>query len=102
MNPEILGIRISGTLSLRTAPGTGRPPLRGGPPGNRQTATAHARRDDERWPCFRPVVAARCPGPGSQAPARWDPFAEFEDLYQRLGQLMSGAFDGGWQPLGQS
>src|SRR5690349_4985501 len=40
--------------------------------------------------------------PGSQAPARWDPFAEFEDLYQRMGQLMSGAFDGGWQPLGQS
>jgi HSP20 family protein len=40
--------------------------------------------------------------PGSQAPARWDPLAEFEDLYQRMGQLMSGAFDGGWQPLGQS
>jgi HSP20 family protein len=40
--------------------------------------------------------------PGSQAPARWDPFAEFEDLYQRMGQLISGAFDGGWQPLGQS
>jgi len=40
--------------------------------------------------------------PGSQAPARWDPFAEFEDLYQRMGQLMSGAFEGGWQPLGQS
>ena len=36
--------------------------------------------------------------PGSQAPARWDPFAEFEDLYQRMGQLMSRAFDGGWQP----
>ena len=35
--------------------------------------------------------------PGSQAPARWDPFAEFEELYQRMGQLMSGAFDG-WQP----
>jgi len=40
--------------------------------------------------------------PGSQAPARWDPLAEFEDLYQRMGQLMSGAFDGGRQPLGQS
>jgi len=40
--------------------------------------------------------------PGSQAPARWDPLAEFEDLYQRMGQLMSGAFDGGWQPMGQS
>jgi HSP20 family protein len=40
--------------------------------------------------------------PGSQAPARWDPFAEFEDLYQRMGQLMSGAFDGGWQPSVQS
>jgi HSP20 family protein len=36
--------------------------------------------------------------PGSQAPARWDPFAESGDLYQRMGQLMSGAFDGGWQP----
>ena len=40
--------------------------------------------------------------PGSQAPARWDPFAEFEDLYQRMGQLLGGASDGGWQPLGQS
>ena len=40
--------------------------------------------------------------PGSQAPVRWDPFAEFEELYQRMGQLMGGAFDGGWQPLGQS
>jgi HSP20 family protein len=40
--------------------------------------------------------------PGSQAPARWDPLAEFEDLYQRMSQLMSGAFGGGWQPLGQS
>ena len=39
--------------------------------------------------------------PGSQAPARWDPFAEFEDLYQRMGQLMSGA-SGGWQPPVQS
>jgi hypothetical protein len=35
--------------------------------------------------------------PGSQAPARWNLFAEFEDLHQRMGQLMSGAFDGGWQ-----
>jgi hypothetical protein len=40
--------------------------------------------------------------PGSQAPARWDPFDEFEDLYQRVGQLLGGAFDGGWQPPGQS
>jgi HSP20 family protein len=40
--------------------------------------------------------------PGSQAPARWDPLAEFEDLYQRMSQLMSGASGGGWQPLGQS
>jgi HSP20 family protein len=40
--------------------------------------------------------------PGSQAPARWDPFAEFEDLYQRMGQLMDGVFDGGWQPPVQS
>jgi hypothetical protein len=52
------------------------------------------------------VLPARRSGslsrPGSQAPARWDPFAKFEDLYQRMGQLMSGAFDGGWQALGQS
>src|SRR3954454_13310439 len=40
--------------------------------------------------------------PGSQAPARWDPFAEFEDLYQRMGQLIGGTFDGGWQPAAQS
>lgn len=38
--------------------------------------------------------------PGSQAAARWDPFAEFEDLYERMGQLMSGAFGRAWQPLG--
>jgi HSP20 family protein len=36
--------------------------------------------------------------PGSQPPARWDPFAEFEDLYQRMGQLLGGAFGGGWAP----
>jgi HSP20 family protein len=36
--------------------------------------------------------------PGSQPPARWDPSAEFEDLYQRMGQLMSGASGGSWQP----
>jgi HSP20 family protein len=36
--------------------------------------------------------------PGSQAPARWDPFAESGELYQRMGQLLGGAFDGGWQP----
>ena len=40
--------------------------------------------------------------PGSQAPARWDPLAESGDLYQRMGQLMSGAYGGGWQPMGQS
>ena len=40
--------------------------------------------------------------PGSQAPARWDPFAEFEELYARMGQLLGSPFDGGWQPLGQS
>jgi HSP20 family protein len=39
--------------------------------------------------------------PGSQAPTRWDPFAEFEDLYQRMGQLLSGASDG-WRPAAQS
>jgi HSP20 family protein len=38
--------------------------------------------------------------PGSQAAGRWDPFAEFEDLYQRMGQLMTSAFDGVWQPPG--
>ena len=36
--------------------------------------------------------------PGSQPPARWDPFAEFEDLYQRMGQLLGGASGGGWPP----
>lgn len=36
--------------------------------------------------------------PGSQPPARWDPFAGFGDLYQRIGQLMPGAFYGGWRP----
>jgi HSP20 family protein len=40
--------------------------------------------------------------PASQAGARWDPLAEFEDLYERMGQLVSGVFDGPWQPLGQS
>jgi HSP20 family protein len=35
---------------------------------------------------------------GSQPPARWDPFAEFEDLYQQMGQLLGGAFGGGWPP----
>ena len=36
--------------------------------------------------------------PGSQPPARWDPFAESGDLYQRMGQLLGGAFGGGWPP----
>jgi len=40
--------------------------------------------------------------PGSQAGSRWDPFSEFEDLYQRMGQVMTSAFDGLWQPLGQA
>jgi HSP20 family protein len=40
--------------------------------------------------------------PGSQAASRWDPFAEFEELYQRMGQLMGSAFDGMWQPIGQA
>lgn len=40
--------------------------------------------------------------PGSQAAGRWDPFAEFEDLYQRMGQLVGSSFDGLWQPLSQS
>jgi hypothetical protein len=40
--------------------------------------------------------------PGPQAPARWDPFAGFEDLYQRMGQLPGGALDGGWQEPVQS
>jgi hypothetical protein len=35
--------------------------------------------------------------PGSQPSAHWHLLAEFEDLYQRMGQLMSGASDGGWQ-----
>jgi HSP20 family protein len=32
----------------------------------------------------------------------WDPLAESGELYQRMGQLMSGASGGGWQPMGQS
>ena len=36
--------------------------------------------------------------PGSQPSARWDPFAESGDLYQRMGQLLGGAFGGGWPP----
>src|ERR1700749_3519046 len=40
--------------------------------------------------------------PGSQAPARWDPLAGSGDLYQRMGQLMSGASGGGGQRMGQS
>jgi HSP20 family protein len=36
--------------------------------------------------------------PGSQPPARWDPFAGSGDLYQRMGQLLGGAFGGGWPP----
>jgi HSP20 family protein len=39
--------------------------------------------------------------PGSQ-PGRWDPFADFEDLYQRMGQLMAAASGGMWQPLAQA
>lgn len=35
--------------------------------------------------------------PGSQ-PGRWDPLAEFEDLYQQMGQLMTSAFGDVWQP----
>jgi HSP20 family protein len=43
----------------------------------------------------------------SQPAARWDPFAEFEDLYDRMGRLMGTAFDGpareaaalAWAPL---
>lgn len=40
--------------------------------------------------------------PASQAGTRWDPFTEFEDLYERMGQLMNSAFDGLWQPLGET
>src|SRR5690242_2923587 len=40
--------------------------------------------------------------PGSQAPVRRDPLAGSGDPYQRMGQLMSGASGGGWQPMGQS
>lgn len=48
-------------------------------------------------PARRSGTVAR---PGSQAAGRWDPFGEFEDLYQRMGQLMDRAFDGLWQPSG--
>jgi HSP20 family protein len=34
----------------------------------------------------------------SQPAARWDPFAEFEDLYDRMGQLMGSVVGG---PVGQ-
>jgi HSP20 family protein len=50
-------------------------------------------------PARRSGTVAR---PGSQAADRWDPFGEFEDLYQRMGQLMDRAFDGLWQPSGQA
>src|SRR6185312_3687653 len=40
--------------------------------------------------------------PGSQPPARWDPFAVSGDVDQRMGQLLGGASGGGWQPLAQS
>jgi HSP20 family protein len=40
--------------------------------------------------------------PGSQAAAGWDPFAEFDDLYQRMGQLVNSAFSGPWQGGGQA
>jgi HSP20 family protein len=40
--------------------------------------------------------------PGSQAEGRWDPFAEFEDLYTQMGRLMDSAFGGMWQPLAQA
>jgi hypothetical protein len=40
--------------------------------------------------------------PGSQAEGRWDPFAEFEGLYQQMGRLMDSAFGGMWQPLAQA
>ena len=39
--------------------------------------------------------------PGSQAAGRWDPFGEFEDLYQRMDRLMDRASDGLWEPSGQ-
>jgi HSP20 family protein len=40
--------------------------------------------------------------PGSQPVTGWDPFTELEDLYQRMGQLMTGAFEGMWQPLARA
>jgi HSP20 family protein len=50
-------------------------------------------------PARRSGTVAR---PGSQAAGRWDPFGEFEALYQRMGQLMDRAFDGLWQPSGHA
>lgn len=49
-----------------------------------------------------PARRAGVARPGSQTAGRWDPFSEFEDLYQRMGQLMDRAFDGLWQPFGQT
>src|SRR6266487_3113125 len=36
----------------------------------------------------------------SQPAVRWDPFTEFEDLYDRMGQLMGALFDGPARQLG--
>jgi HSP20 family protein len=53
-----------------------------------------------------PLLPARRSGsltrPGSQATGGWDPFAEFENLYERMGQLMNSTFSGLWQPLSES
>lgn len=53
-----------------------------------------------------PLLPARRGGtvarPGAEPAGRWDPFSEFEDLYQRMGQLMDNAFDGLWQPLSRA
>ncbi|MDP8928091.1 MAG: Hsp20/alpha crystallin family protein [Actinomycetota bacterium] len=44
------------------------------------------------------------PAPRSSSPPRrWDPFREFEDLYEQMGQLMQSTFgrvpDAAWVPL---
>ncbi len=52
------------------------------------------------------LLLARCNGtlsrPGPQAPARWEPFAGLENLYQRMGRLLDDAFGSGWQRAARS
>jgi HSP20 family protein len=68
-----------------------------------------AERSPETWSSPAERLPARWPA-GSQ-PGRWDPFAEFADLHERMGRLLQEAFGapgsgpwslplpgGGWRP----